>query len=523
MKRALLICFLAASATLLSAQRVYFVYLQTENNIPFFIRMNDKLSSSTSNGYLILSRLIDSTYPFKLGFPGKNVDLDFSVAVNKKDHGFLIRDFGDKGWGLIDLQTLAVQMSTSPLPAGTNEKNGTAKADPFTDMLARATDDPSIKQNPVFASETQKSPQPVPAVQKEIVKAVEKTDASDGDKKLAGGDKKLAGGDKKLPDGDKEDKKLPDGDKKLAGADKKPAGGDADKNHKQDASAILDAGNKVPNATVNTQHESTTGQTQSLPKNEPQRSVADSLSVGPTVSATAYKRSRVTKLSGTMTTEGIESVFVDATALGNDTVRIFIPSKEIAKQPTQVTTKDVSRSPVDTGTQVIQGRKFLDMDDTAKVVTTAAAGKKEEPKKFSLFTKNKNYETSRSTDPASSSGKKSDAKENKLWPFGKQKSDPGTKTCQAATNDDFLKLRRKMAGRTNDDGMLEEAGKYFKQKCFTTEQLKNLSSMFLSNAGKFHFFQLGFNNVSDKETFPSLESELKDTYYANEFRSMLHN
>ncbi|HEY0432924.1 MAG TPA: hypothetical protein VGC95_03585, partial [Chitinophagaceae bacterium] len=168
--------------------------------------------------------------------------------MNKKDHGFLIRDFGDKGWGLIDLQTLAVQMSTSPLPAGTNEKNGTAKADPFTDMLARATDDPSIKQNPVFASETQKSPQPVPAVQKEIVKAVEKTDASDGDKKLAGGDKKLAGGDKKLPDGDKEDKKLPDGDKKLAGADKKPAGGDADKNHKQDASAIVDAGNKVPNA-----------------------------------------------------------------------------------------------------------------------------------------------------------------------------------------------------------------------------------------------------------------------------------
>ena len=72
MKRTFLICCFVIVASLLNAQKIYFIYLQTESGIPFFIRINDKLYSSTSSGYLILSRLIDSTYNFKLGFPGKD-------------------------------------------------------------------------------------------------------------------------------------------------------------------------------------------------------------------------------------------------------------------------------------------------------------------------------------------------------------------------------------------------------------------------------------------------------------------
>ena len=80
-----------------------------------------------------------------------------------------------------------------------------------------------------------------------------------------------------------------------------------------------------------------------------------------------------------------------------------------------------------------------------------------------------------------------------------------------------------MAAKTNDDGMLEEARKYFKEKCFTTEQIKNLSSMFLSNAGKYNFFDAAHSYVSDKENFPSLQSELKDEYYVSRFKTLLGN
>jgi len=113
----------------------------------------------------------------------------------------------------------------------------------------------------------------------------------------------------------------------------------------------------------------------------------------------------------------------------------------------------------------------------------------------------------------------------KLWPFTKNKveSTPVKKCQVVAGNDDFLKLRRKMAGRTNDDGMLEEAKKFFKAKCFSTEQIKNLSSMFLSNAGKYNFFNAAYHYVSDKENFSSLQSELKDEYYVDQFKAILRN
>ena len=37
-----------------------------------------------------------------------------SVDVKAKDHGYLLKNFGEKGWGIFDLQTMAIQMA---LPA----------------------------------------------------------------------------------------------------------------------------------------------------------------------------------------------------------------------------------------------------------------------------------------------------------------------------------------------------------------------------------------------------------------------
>src|SRR6185295_11367859 len=171
MKRTLLICFFALLASLLSAQKIYFIYLQTETGEPFFVRMNDKLYSSESPGYLILPRLKDSTYKFKLGFPSKDIDLDFTTSINKKDHGYLIKNLGDKGWGLFDLQSLDLQMSASNVKKETGFSNtGTntnTQVNAFTALLAKATDDPSLRQNAVFAKEVEKKPEVVQAIEKE--------------------------------------------------------------------------------------------------------------------------------------------------------------------------------------------------------------------------------------------------------------------------------------------------------------------------------------------------------------------
>src|SRR4030095_11963118 len=170
MKRTLLLCSFALLASLLSAQKIYFVYLQTETGEPFFVRMNDKLYSSEPSGYLILPKLKDSTYKFKLGFPSKDIDLDFTTSINKKDHGYLIKNLGDKGWGLFDLQSLDLQMSTSNVKKETgfdNSNNTNTQVNAFTALLAKAADDPSLRQNAVFAKEVEKKPVVVQTVDKE--------------------------------------------------------------------------------------------------------------------------------------------------------------------------------------------------------------------------------------------------------------------------------------------------------------------------------------------------------------------
>ncbi|MEJ7675936.1 MAG: hypothetical protein WKF59_25370 [Chitinophagaceae bacterium] len=45
-----------------------------------------------------------------------------------------------------------------------------------------------------------------------------------------------------------------------------------------------------------------------------------------------------------------------------------------------------------------------------------------------------------------------------------------------------------MVTEKNDEGMIKVAKKNFKTKCFTTEQIKNLSVLFIKDDGKYMFF-----------------------------------
>src|SRR5436190_15461500 len=124
MKKFVLFCFLLLVIFTASSQKVYFIYLQSETDQPFFVKQNDKLFSSTSSGYLILSKLRDTVYNFSVGFPQNQwPEQKFAVTISKKDHGYIVKNFGSKGWGLFDLQTMGVQMPLAAL-------------DPFDETLA---------------------------------------------------------------------------------------------------------------------------------------------------------------------------------------------------------------------------------------------------------------------------------------------------------------------------------------------------------------------------------------------------
>ncbi len=169
-------------------QKLFFIYLQSEPEQAFFVKMNEKVHSSTASGYLILSRLRDSSYTFNVGFPeNKWPEQKFVVDVKAKDHGYLLKNFAEKGWGLFDMQTMAIQMSL-PANNGTLIKTEPKEVSPFTEILSKAANDPSLKERPVLVKTDVKSGAIQPVVINEEEKPVTelqdtKQDQLQGEKK----------------------------------------------------------------------------------------------------------------------------------------------------------------------------------------------------------------------------------------------------------------------------------------------------------------------------------------------------
>jgi hypothetical protein len=80
-----------------------------------------------------------------------------------------------------------------------------------------------------------------------------------------------------------------------------------------------------------------------------------------------------------------------------------------------------------------------------------------------------------------------------------------------------------MAEADNADEMISRAKKIFKTKCFTTEQVKNLSVLFLKDEGKYNFFDTAYPFASDSQNYVSLQSQLTDTYYIDRFKVMIRH
>lgn len=144
-------------------QSKYFVYLQTEPAQPFYIKINNQKIDANASGYLILPQLKDGDYKLIVGFPqGKAEEQAFNFKIDSKDKGYLIKDYGADGWGLFDLQTMAVQKAIKggakedvaikqpPVqqPEPKKEETAASNVSDFTKVLSQAAKDPSLLEKP---------------------------------------------------------------------------------------------------------------------------------------------------------------------------------------------------------------------------------------------------------------------------------------------------------------------------------------------------------------------------------------
>jgi hypothetical protein len=461
MKKSLsLFIFLLLVGFASEAQRTFFIYLQSEAGQPFYVKMGEQVYSSTGSGYLILPQMKDSTYVLNLGFArSTKPESVFQVGVNGKDRGFLLKELQGT-LQLFDLQTMSLQK-----PVEQASRGGTSyrvRDNAFTRLLSQASNDSTLFLVLVEA------PVEKPASVTSIAKADPAQQKAE---------------EPKLPldqDSSSSTASVTATPKADTVAVQKSALSETE-TIKPETSVVLTSGN-TPVQTppkIDTVQQTVNSTVPETPKTEvaistpdtvasvPKNTSSDPAPVPAAQAAEEYKRSVVTRRSESSTTEGFGLVFLDNDNGQVDTIRILIPNPKVPfRAETPASTKE--------------NKNFLDVSDT---------------------------DTAASAQPA---------------PVQQPKASAVKAECgKLATENDFLKLRKNMAAEELEDGMIAVAKKAFNARCFSTQQVKNLSALFLTNSGKYHFFDAAYPHVSDPGNFPSLQEEIRDEYFLKRFKALI--
>ncbi|MFT3748102.1 MAG: hypothetical protein QM768_07280 [Agriterribacter sp.] len=140
------------------AQGNYYIYIQSEDNQPFYVKYGSRVLESSGNGDIVLSNLSGGSCEFFIGFPEKaGVEWKFNCATAETDQVYILRTSNSKAIELSILKQgkniagIKVESANTRLTAAQEKKaTGVISDDPFSAMLAQVVNDPTIRQQPVI-------------------------------------------------------------------------------------------------------------------------------------------------------------------------------------------------------------------------------------------------------------------------------------------------------------------------------------------------------------------------------------
>jgi hypothetical protein len=396
-----------------SAQHQHFIYLQHEQSVPFYVKYQGKIYRSSSQGYLIISKIPKGRMNLYLGLEKSDQsELSFSFEGIDSDRGFLIKNFGDKGWVLYDLQQATLcypdQLEQKDPVSASKIFSDTAINDAFGNMLAGVTKDTTVKY--------------VAIKKKEIVD-------SSFDKSINTPSVIFIGKQENL-------------------------GSDvftflvALKSGRDTVGVEIEKGGNL--------------------------AIRDS-------SLVSEKKDTIIKATHKKPILSKNDKLISDSIL---TKKIFFDEILISDLPPE-RTKGGGR---DTMIQVSDSIKSLVQEVVVPVAVDSVVVLKDSA--------------------ASASAVKIVLKAD----------------CRRVADEDmFIRVRKKMAGKRSEDQMIEEALKGYKQACFTTQQIAQLSGMFITDEMRYRFFDASFKYVSDPGLYSSLGKYIQDPYYKKRFEALLPN
>ncbi len=490
-----------------NAQKDYFIYLQTEGGQPFYAKFNNKLISSSSEGYIILSGVNEGVYNLVVGFPRNEFpEENFTISVDNRNEGFVLKNFDEKGWKLFNLQTLdmiaGVTDKVSTVPVKKNE-------DAFSKMLAGVVKDSSILQNhevatvaPVKSVDTSKE---LKIVDSSL--ALEKADSSSfvsNNPKTSISNSDSSSENKTQPD--MVTKAKPGVSKILSVQDKKglqmiyQVTSDSSKtdtvrifmpNEKNQPDSGYEEGASVENTNILSPVDSPQpGSAPTVIKSQNDTSVVATPAVR--LIDTSLKNNPLSNNNS----EALQSLAVSNTdsvgKVKDPAIANINPGENNAIKESPTLQNEITNNDKDSSLQ------------NQKATATQV--------KISDVTPEKSVSKSKETPP-----------ESQLIVLPKEvtSSQINSDCKEFATTEDFFKLRKKMAAVMDRDDMLKVAKKFFKSKCYSTAQIKDLSFLFLTDEGKYKFFDEAYPFTSDSDQYPTLQSQFTDPYYLNRFKAMI--
>jgi len=450
----------------------YFVLIQADNRLPFYVRLGSQVYSSSPVGHLILSQLKDTTYTLTIGLPGQpTLEQRYTLNIHRKDQEFGLKDQGERGLSLYDGQTGEARTPESPLGGAEEVRSaGIKKDDAFSRLMAGVVHDTSVLYN-TYAMEQ--------VLMDSAVAVMSPTADS-------------AAGVSGAPVADSLGRGLINGPVKMKPVDTLARAGDSAR--PVDSSAVNSAGVLVSNPPVPSAANPDTATTVNSAAGLPANPKSDTRAL-----VKSLYRPPVVKLSERKLARSVRLAFADhSTGKKADTIIIFIP--------------------VDTPAVAKGGQKQTRPVDTSRVVVPRGHG----PNPDSPIVGQGQNNPSRPAAgiPANEvlrprpvdSPRKSSVTRSSL-PF------VNSDCHNYATDYDVDKLRVKLLEGTKDEDRILAARKVFKTRCFSTRQIRALCEVFTTDAAKFRFFEAAYPFCSDDQ-FRELSGLLADPVYSSKFRVM---
>lgn len=174
--KSLLICrvviiFLLSWQAKSFAQATHYVFFQTENDKPFYLRIMGSTLSSNASGYLLIPKLTDGKYEVHIGFARSETEQQFEISVEGRDLGFSVKQELDNSWSLFNLvdfsqyrgKTITVMPKAAVKTEETVVEKGREEQKPAEKEVIKQAD-ALIKA--AVTAEKPKTKQPLPQVSK---------------------------------------------------------------------------------------------------------------------------------------------------------------------------------------------------------------------------------------------------------------------------------------------------------------------------------------------------------------------